>query len=308
MSSEKIRKPELGPIITPSEHGALPIRINRNCHWNKCLFCPVYKGKKFSQRSVEEIKQDIDLWIKKRGNYFRDFFLQDSDPLATNHKDLLEILGYLKERMPWMERITCYARAGTIAQKTLHELTEYHKAGLSEVYIGLESGYDRLLSYMKKGLSQKTAIKAGLKIKEAGIKVDFFILLGMAGRLCFDGKEAWKSHALETAKVLNAVNPDYIRFRTLYVSDKKPYKSPLADYVKQGKFQEASGQEVLKEQILLIENLDVTSRIECRFVSNYFNLPCDYIFPRDKETMIRQIKKAIEIPGFIEEKTKYRRL
>lgn len=298
-------KPEVGPIMTPSEHHiSLPIRVTRNCHWNRCLFCPVYKDKEFSQRSVEKIKKDIDFWASQSEGSFKSVFLQDSDPLVTRTEDLLEILEYIDKEMPNIKRITCYARASTVYRKTPSELKAMHQLGLSSVYIGFESGYNKLLKYMKKGLSKKVAIKAGLKAKESGLKLNFFVLLGLAGRLVFDNKEAWIDHALETSKVLNTINPEYIRFRTLYIGDKEPYKTPLTDCVKAGEFEEASGQEVLREQILLIKNLDVTSRIECRFISNYFNLPYDYVFPRDKKSMIRQIKRALEIPGFIEKREK----
>ncbi|NIM46793.1 MAG: radical SAM protein [Candidatus Aenigmarchaeota archaeon] len=305
MNCRDFRKPEQGPIRTPSESESLSIRVNRNCPWNRCLFCPVYKGKKFNQRSMEEIKKDIDYWVVEGEiSLIKSIFLQDSDVLQTETGNLIEILEYINQNLPSVERITCYTRASTITQKTPSELVSLHRAGLSALYIGLESGYDKLLSYMRKGLSQEIAIETGLKVKESGMELNFFILLGLAGKLVFEGKEGWKMHALETAKVLNKVDPDFIRFRTLYIYD----KVPLSKFVEKGVFEEASGQEVLQEQTLLIENLNITSKVECFFISNYFNFSPDAHFPEDKEDVLKQIKRALEIPQLLERRSHLRHL
>lgn len=291
MNLRLYREPEMGPIRTPSEDGSLPIRVNRNCPWNGCLFCPVYKGKKFSQRSVEEVERDIDYWVAE-DETFESVFLQDSDAPRTETKDLIEILEYIKQNMPSVKRITSYARASTIAQKTSSELASLHEAGLSGLYIGLESGCNRLLSFMRKGLSQETAIEAGLKVKEAGIELNFFVLIGLAGKLNFDGEEAWRMHALETAKVLNETNPDCIRFRTLYI-----FKSvALYKFLERGEFEYASEENLLQEQRLLLENLDVTSSVESVFVTNFPIFEGQ--LPRDREKILKEIDRAPETPGF----------
>lgn len=294
MGLSNLRNPEVGPIITPSEHSSLPLRINRSCSWNQCLFCPVYKGEIFSQRTVKEIKRDIDFWAAQEENPFKNVFLQDADPLRTKTSDLLEIIEYLKDKLPETERITCYARASTLMVKTPQELQALHDAGLAAVYVGLESGYDKLLRYMKKGLTPNVAINFGLKVKEAGIKLNFFVLLGLSGKLQIDGKDGWKQHAMETANVLNEVDPDYIRFRTLYIQFPKV---PLLEYKNKGEFEESGGSTVLQEQRLLMQNLECSSSVECNFVSNYLNF--EGKLPQDKNKILKNIDQTLEESSFI---------
>lgn len=240
---------ELGPIRPPSEAESILLRITRNCPWNKCAFCPVYKNEKFSLRSVEEIKKDIDSMyniysrIKEKvdlsaGGYvsdeiilslinedkipknylqqmlfwmyygLRSLFLQDADSMVVKSADMVEILRYIKSKFPTIERITCYSRSKTLVAKTVEELREIRAAGLSRIHIGMESGSDEVLKMIRKGVTAEEHIASGKKVVEAGFELSEYFMPGIGGKKFTD------ENAEETAKVLNAINPSFIRIRT----------------------------------------------------------------------------------------------
>jgi radical SAM superfamily enzyme YgiQ (UPF0313 family) len=240
---------ELGPIRPPSEAHSILLRITRNCPWNKCAFCHTYKNEKFSLRSVEEIKNDIDsmyaisLKIREKadlnpGGYIsediitsitdddeipqyylqqilfwmyygmKSLFLQDADSMVVKTRDLIEILRYVKEKFPSIERITCYSRSKTLVAKTLDELKEIRNAGLNRIHIGMESGSDDVLKLICKGVKAHEHVSSGRKVIEAGFELSEYFMPGIGGR------QFTSQNASETAKVLNAINPSFIRIRT----------------------------------------------------------------------------------------------
>jgi radical SAM superfamily enzyme YgiQ (UPF0313 family) len=289
---------EQGPIRPPSEAYSLLLRVTRNCPWNRCEFCHVYKGKKFSLRTVEEVKKDIDvvqeiasdvktlswrhgfggditaplvnlllqnpaecpeglrsvaLWLYGGG---KTVFLQDANSLVLKTDQLVEILNYLKKQFPSIERVTTYARAKTISKKTVEELRELGLAGISRIHMGLETGYDPLLQYIQKGVTAKELIEAGKRVKESGISLSEYVILGLGG------KGMWREHAIETAKVLNQIDPEFIRVRTLKVLK----MMSLYEKIEKGEFVLLSDDEIVSEERLLVENLEgVTST----FVSDH---------------------------------------
>ena len=240
---------EVGPIRPPSEAHSILLRITRNCPWNKCAFCPVYKSEKFSLRTSEEIKTDIDsmygIYSKimdkvdlSTGGYVSDavilslinddkipqnylqqmlfwmyyglksLFLQDADSMVVKSADIVEILNYIKEKFPTIERITCYSRSKTLAVKKIDELKQIRTAGLSRIHIGMESGSDDVLKLIRKGVTGEEHITAGKKVVEAGFELSEYFMPGIGGR------KFTAENASETAKVLNAINPSFIRVRT----------------------------------------------------------------------------------------------
>lgn len=284
------RSYELGPIRPPSEANSLLIRVSRNCPWNKCEFCPIYKRFPFENRPVEDILKDIDAAAETHGDVFRTAFLQDANSLLLKTPDLIRVIGHLKLRFPAVERITSYARARTAARKTVNDLEQLHRAGLSRLHIGLETGYDALLVYMKKGMTADMAVEAGLRIKQSGISLCFYVIIGLGGQLKLENKDTWREHALETAKVLNRVDPDYIRVRTLTVRD----GSPLFEKQQAGEFKRACDAELVKEELLMLEHLDVTSQ----FVSDHStNILMDIRgkFPEDKEKLTSIAKQYLAL-------------
>ena len=290
--------PDVGPIRPPSEAGSLLIRATRNCPWNKCEFCPVYKRSPFEKRPVEDIIKDINLYADT-GSLYRTAFIQDANSLMMKTPDLIKIISHIKQKFPHIHRITSYARARTVARKPLDELKKLYKAGLSRLHIGLESGYDALLQWMEKGHTSKLSEEAGQKIKEAGISLCFYVILGLGGRLSLEGKQTWRKHALETARVLNRVDPDHIRVRTLAVRK----GTPLYEKLQKGEFEKSSDVEVIREEELFIKNLDVTSHFVSDHMSNIL-MDVKGTLPEDKNQMLSVIRAYLELP--LEEQLRFR--
>lgn len=327
---------EQGPIRPPSEAYSLLLRVTRNCPWNRCEFCHTYKGQKFSVRSVEEVKKDIDSvheivsevkalsWQRGFGGEItpslvnlilqhpqhypdgfrsvvlwlysgeKNVFLQDGNNLVLKTDDLMEILKYLKETFPSIERITSYARAKTVSKKTVEELQDLYRAGLSRIHIGLETGYDPLLQYMKKGVTAQEHIDAGKKVKESEISLSEYVILGLGGR------GMWREHAIETAKVLNQIDPDFIRVRTLKVLK----TMPLYEKIEKGEFTLLTDDETVREERLLIENLE---GINSTFVSDHILNLLEEVegkFPQEKGKMLARIDRYLALSS--EEKANFR--
>jgi radical SAM superfamily enzyme YgiQ (UPF0313 family) len=308
---------EQGPIRPPSEAKSLLLRFTRNCPWNKCKFCPVYKRRTFSRRSLDEIKADIDSakamrdeilalsWEMGCGGRVDDqvvnavfsnpgltdsfrnvaawlyygtgaVFIQDANNLVMKPQVLAEALRYLREQIPEVERVTTYARSSTAAQRTVEELTMIRQAGLDRVHIGLETCYDPLLKFMKKGVTAAKQIKGGQNVKAAGLELSEYVMPGLGGR-------KWSGeHALATAQALNQINPDFIRLRTLRV----PPRIELYDEVKSGRFEKPSDDEVAAEIRLFIENLDgITSYVASDHIMNLIET-VEGRLPEDKDRML----------------------
>jgi len=310
---------ELGPIRPPSEAYSLLIRVTRNCPWNRCKFCPTYKGKKFELRSVEEIKKDILTakaiqdklkeisWKSGYGGrveevartilnnppneaYFNvalwlyhgadSAFLQDANSLIMRTNELVEVIRFLKQTLPSITRVTSYGRSKTAAKKKLEELIKLHEAGLSRLHIGLESGYDPLLQYMDKGVTAADHIKGGKNIVESGISLCEYVVLGLGG------KGMWREHAIQTAGVLSQISPDFIRVRTLTIKQ----GMPLYDEVKNGNFIRATDEEIIEEEKLFIENLDCQSNFVSDHITNLLQ-EIEGKLPEDKEKMLAIIAR-----------------
>jgi len=226
-------------------------------------------------------------------------FLQDANSLIMRTPDLLEVIGYLKQTFPSLERITSYARAKTLAQKTktLEELKELRKAGLSRLHVGLETGDDELLKYVNKGVSSEEHVLAGRKAKEAGFELSEYWMPGLGG------KTFSKQHARNTARVLNAINPGFVRSRRFV-----PRKAtPLFEEWKKGEFQLLSPHEELREIGIMVENLDITGRV-CfdHFINPAYRVGSGYVwlfkqdydgykFPEEKPKVLELVKQGLEI-------------
>jgi len=322
---------EQGPIRPPSEAESLLVRVNRNCPWNQCMFCPVYKGTRFSRRSKEEIKQDIAamkkaadtvramaqkqgsggtitretldiayrqdpsllqvaLWLYRGG---KNVFLQDADSLVMPPRDLVEILTTIRQAFPSVQRVTTYARSKTVDRRSVQELQQLKEAGLTRVHIGMETGHDPLLAYMRKGSDAEEHIRAGLKVKEAGLSLSEYIILGLGGQ------KLWREHALDTAAVLNRIDPHYIRVRTLAVRG----GIPLQQEVESGQFQLMHDDDIVREERLLLENLQGTGYFVSDHILNLLE-EVEGKLPGDLPYMLGVIDRYLDLPD--EQRTNFR--
>jgi len=327
---------EMGPIRPPSEARSLLIRVTRNCPWNKCEFCHTYKGETFSIRPKEEVKADIDR-IKALADEIRELswktgeagqvneavlrrylalpgkqshahqsvaawlyyggtqvFLQDGNSLLVKTADLADILEYLKGRFPSIRRITSYARARTVSRKSVEELKELHRAGLSRIHIGMETGYGPLLEFMKKGVTPEEQVRGGRNVVESGISLSEYVMPGLGG------VRWWREHAVETARVLNRIDPDYIRLRTLYIRR----DMPLFQKVQSGEFARPSDDEIVAEIRLFLQTLDgIRSRVVSDHILNLLE-EVQGKLPEEKEMMLAVIDRYLSWPP--EERLRFR--
>jgi histone acetyltransferase (RNA polymerase elongator complex component) len=318
---------EQGPIRPPNEAQSLLLRFTRNCPWNRCEFCPVYKGRKFSLRSVAEIKQDIQTardiadeikavsWrlgysgsitdavvshIFNTGSYASSYrsvaawmyygtgacFLQDADNLIMRTDELVEALAFLRRKFPEIQRVTTYSRSSTVARKSLESLQRIRRAGLDRVHIGLETGCDALLQRVKKGVTAARHVEAGRKLIEAGLEVSEYVMPGLGGRAM------WREHAVDTARVLNQINPHFIRLRSLRL----PERVPLHARLKDGSFQMLTDDELAEEIRVFVEHLEgITSTVTSDHIMNLLEEVSGKL-PEDKPRMLAVIRAYQELP------------
>jgi len=318
---------EQGPIRPPSEAGSLLFRFTRNCPWNRCTFCPVYKGKQFSRRSLEEIKGDIDtaaeicrelrafssimghagritrevLESVYTSSRFNDFyrhialwlymgkgsvFIQDANSFVLPATVLAEAIRHLKQSVRGVQRITSYARSSTLAEKSVAELEEIRKAGLDRIHIGMESGSDRVLKLVQKGVDARRQVEAGKKVIEAGMELSEYIMPGLGG------KELSDEHARESARVLNEINPHFIRLRSLRI----PPRVPLYNDLQAGRFIPLSDDETVAEIRLFISSLEgISSRIVSDHIMNLLE-DVGGKLPEEKEAMLAVIDRYLAMP------------
>ena len=316
---------EQGPIRPPSEAYSLLLRLTRNCPWNHCTFCPVYKSKKFSFRPVDHIIRDIDLihtyiqGIKATdlpgnsisqeqiSNLFNRFeqkdrlafnaamnwyaagmesiFLQDANSLIIKPENLIRILEHIRERFPFAKRITSYARSHTIVRINDRDLEKMARAGLNRIHIGMESGSDRVLARINKGVDKDTHIRAGIKVKQAGMELSEYVMPGLGG-IDFSIE-----HALETASALNHINPEFIRLRTVALIP----GTQLSDEAAQKIFEKPTDTMIAKEIRVFLESLNgIDSYIKSDHILNLFET-IEGRLPWDKDRMIKVIDDFFDL-------------
>jgi radical SAM superfamily enzyme YgiQ (UPF0313 family) len=331
----------VGVYRPPSEggSGSLLLRVTENCPWNKCTFCEMYKGYPFVYRSVHDIKADIDAirvmvdeiqevagkvgqegkinrevlrallsvdpylnenhcfstvfnWLYSGG---KTAFLQDADSMIMRPNELVEVLKHLRKTLPMLSRVTSYTRSKTLSQRKLEDLKAIREAGLDRVHVGLETGDDELLKIVRKGVTSAEQIEGGQKAMAAGFQLSEYWMPDLGGR------ERWRQHAENTARVFTAINPNYIRSRPFVP---RPGTPIFEDY-EQGRLHISSPHERLEELQLMVEKLDVTSRVCFDHNMNswtnrqnglLFHLDYEgYKFPEEKPLVLELIREGLSI-------------
>lgn len=278
---------QVGPIRPPSEANSLLLRVTENCPWNKCKFCMLYKKNDFHTRTVADIKKDIDVMAEYRDRILEHkngedwnmpalqaeylslssedammcyqmvfrwltegnsqaIFLQDANTMVLRPEWLIEIVSYVRERLPEIQRITSYGRANTLAKISDADFKALRQAGLDRIHSGYESGSDRVLQMIAKGATQEEEIIGGQKVRNAGIELSIYFMPGVGG------KALSEENALETAKVINAVDPDFVRLRTFVLRS----GSLMEELQKNGQYTEPTDMEKLKEIRQMIAHID----------------------------------------------------
>lgn len=270
----------------PGEWKSYLLQCTIGCSNNRCTFCGMYKEKKFRIRPVAEILEDIDMARDYYGPDLLRVFLMDGDAIIMKTEELLQILHKLYDRFPRLEKVTLYAGPKSTLSKTPEELRKLREAGLSRAYLGVESGSDQVLRFIRKGCSAQEMLLAGRRLVEAGIDLWVTIILGMTGANGEGGD--WKEHILSTAKMINEMKPRHLSAMTF-----APAKgTPLGEDVLAGRFEVCSADHVLEECRLLIEHLDVDPlHFTSNHASNY--LPLKGGLPEDKEKFLDMIDQAL---------------
>ncbi len=268
-------------IRPPSEADSLILQVTVGCSHNKCIFCPAYKEKRFRIKSFDEIKEDIDE-ASIYSHYPRRVFLADGDALIIPQQRLLEIIRYLNEKLPKLRRIGIYGNAKSILRKSVDQLKELKGNKLSIIYLGIESGDEKTLEYVHKGVTYEKMVEAARRVKEAGIKLSVTVLLGVAGA------DRSTIHAKESARILTDIRPDYIGALTLMIIP----EAPLYRMLEMGEFTLPSPFELLQELRTMIAESDLHN---CLFFSNHASnyLPIKARFPKDKDSSLKLIDQVI---------------
>ncbi|MDP6118931.1 MAG: radical SAM protein [Planctomycetota bacterium] len=285
---------ELGPIRPVDEGDSLLIRTTRGCPWNRCEFCVNFEDMQFSMRSVDDIKKDIVAAAEYYGGHpFRSCFLQDGDSFIMKTKDLLEVLTFLKQHFPSLERVSSYGRAYTMIRKGPQEIQDIHDAGLTLLYCGMESGSDKVLKNVRKGVLSADIIKSAQMAKSAGMGISEFIILGLGGTAL------WEEHATETARVLNEINPDAIRVLTIGVK----HGSGLERQMEEGTYKLQTEKNIIEEQRLLIESLDGITSYYVNHHGVDLLMEARGQFPKDKPRLLAIMDRYLNMPE--DERTNY---
>jgi len=268
-------------IRPPSEANSILLQVTVGCSHNKCKFCGAYNGERFRIKPDSVIMEDIAFaaeYCKRQ----RRIFLCDGDALIIPQKRLLPILKAIEKQVPWVTRVGVYANAKSIKMKTLDELKELKKHGLSIAYMGLETGDDVTLKKVSKGVTSDTMIQMGKKIRKAGIKLSITVLLGLAG------PERSAIHAKETGRVLSEIDPEYVGALSLMLYP----ETDLYHEYKSGEFILLEPNEMLKELKIMIKNTNMSRGLfHANHASNY--LPIRAKMPKDKEATLQLIDEAL---------------
>ncbi|MFC2004879.1 radical SAM protein [Chloroflexota bacterium] len=284
----------------PSERLSYYLPLTSGCSNNTCTFCNYY-GSKLRIRALDEVKSEIDalalylesglrlpdipdmVYIQAHQWDGKRVFLQDGDALVYPFPKLKIALEYLNRKLPSVERVASYTTAQDILRRSLGELKELKELKLEILYMGLESGDDEILRKISKGVDSRQMIEAARRAREAGILTSVIYILGLGGA------GSSERHALETARVLSEMDPDYVGALTLIFTP----GTPIYQELQQGSFLPISELQSLSELKTIIENSSFT---DCFFSSVH---PSNYLtvrgrLPQDKEKMLAQLKPVLE--------------
>ena len=318
----------IGPIRPPFHAESLLLQVTENCPWNRCNFCTLYRGGQFRVRSVEDVKKDIDAiaafrdkieqyrkpdgqishqaamaayqmlsneweqecfamvyrWMVSDG--MRTVFLQDANTMVLQAEKLAEMVAYLRKKLPSVTLVAAYGRADTLCRISPADFALLKESGLTMIHSGYESGSDNVLKLINKGSTQAQQIEAGLKVKEAGFEFNVFYMPGSGGRPLSE------ENAAETAKVINAIDPDYVRIRTFVVKE----DAPMWLLQQEGKFEECTDLEKVQELRQMIASLHgCTGYLISDHIINLLSGVEGFV-RSDKEKILSYIDRFLALP------------
>lgn len=267
----------------PSEAYSLIIQVTIGCAHNRCTFCNMYREKKFRVRTKEEIMRDLDECYAVYGTRVRRVFFADGDALVVKTDLLLELLAYVHEKFPYVERISSYGTAKDVLKKSEEDLKALAAAGLELIYIGAESGDDRVLEHIQKDVTAADIIAAGQKLKRCGLKTSVTLISGLGGR------KGIREHAVKSAELITGMNPEYASFLTLRLYE----GTKMNEEVKRGEMELITPDEIVEEMELFLSHVDSPGTIfRTNHASNYVVLAGT--LNEDIPAMMAQLEEAKE--------------
>ena len=273
----------------PSEADSLIFQVTLGCSFNECSFCDMYRSKEYSERPWDEVKAEIDIMAKALPETRR-IFLADGDALNLQTDYMKNIVKYLYEKFPSLERVSCYAMPMNVLKKTSEELKTLRDAGLNMFYLGIESGSDLILKKVTKGATSATIIRACKKAMDSGYILSCMIILGLGG------KTHSKEHIRGTVEVINASAPHYVGALTLYLENgiKDEFKTKFGE-----PFIPVNDAESLDELDDLIAGIDVKSEVVFRANHGSNAYTVKGTFPQDKQMMLEKISWMKQHPEVV---------
>ena len=266
----------------PSEAYSLIVQATIGCSHNKCDFCDMYKEKSFRVRDIQDVVDDLSHARPQIGTVNR-IFIADGDALILKTDNWVLLLEAIRKIFPECERVSCYASPHSILQKSADELKLLRKHGLSMVYMGLESGSDDVLASVNKGATAEQIVEAGIKAKDAGMKLSVTAISGLGGTAL------WEEHAVKTGQALSRMKHDYIGLLSLMLEG----ITPLYERSAQGTFKVLTPMEIAAETLLMLSNLDSDGSVfRSNHASNYLMLGGN--LNQDTERMKQELRDALD--------------
>lgn len=272
---------------------SLIVRATTGCSYNKCSFCSKYNGQEFKVRDFEDVLEDLKI-ARKHYNNINKIFISDGDPLAIDTEKLIRILDAIRDLFPENEELYIYASALSVLGKDIDELNELNRAGLTTVYMGIDSGCDRVLSNINKGVNKEELVLAGRKIKHCNMELYTRVISGLGGT------QHSKDHAEGTAAIINRIKPDMISIEDVCLKE----GSPMYIQAEEGVIKLLTPRETLTEVMEMVSRikLDGDTIIE---VENILDASVIHgILPKDRETIISNIDRNINQVGYMDGKNK----
>jgi len=272
-------------FFPPVEADSLFLQVTRGCSYNRCAFCGSYRETPFKVRDYPLIENEVEKVCRNHRDEVRRIFLGDGDALVADTKILKKVLKLFKKEFPNLQTTGIYATPQSILDKTPKELVDLNRAGLNSVYMGIESGSDKILDILKKGIGAEKIVAASRKASDAGILLDTLVILGAGGR------RHWREHATHTGEMLSQIDPHSIIMVTLVLIP----DTPLFESARRGEFTPPTPLESVLELKELIQGIEVSEALfKSNHASNY--LKVSGTLPQDKQNMLHQLERVLNNP------------
>ncbi len=269
-------------IRPPSEANSILLQATLGCSHNKCTFCDAYKDKRFSIKDQSVWEQDLR-FAERHCQQQKRLFVMDGDALVMPMRRWEWLLSNIAERLPWVERISTYANAKSVAHKSDEELARLRDLGLAMAYYGVESGHPEVLARVNKGSDPERLYTQARRLKDAGFILSVTVIVGLGG------KELSQEHAKATGELLSRMDPDYVGALTLMT----PQDTKLAHEMRSGAFVLPDQKGLLAELGTMFAHTNLSGGMfTANHASNY--LPIRAHLPQDKERTLGLIQEALD--------------